>query len=45
MEPSTVQYDLSVADGSQFDGRFLRADSLHKVMESYSGGVIKPDDV
>ena len=43
MEPSTVQYDLSVADGSQFDNSFLKSD-LAK-MESRSGVVVKPDDV
>ena len=43
MEPSTIQYDLSVADGSQFNNSFLKQEMAK--MESSSGVVIKPDDV
>ena len=43
MEPSTIQYDLSVADGSQFNNNFLKQEMAK--MESSSGVVIKPDDV
>lgn len=43
MEPSTIQYDLSVADGSQFNSSFLKQDMAR--MQSTSGVVIKPDDV
>ena len=43
MEPSTIQYDLSVADGSQFNNSFLKQDMAR--MESTSGVVVRPDDV
>ena len=43
MEPSTIQYDLSVADGSQFNNSFLKHGMAK--MESSSGVVVRPDDV
>jgi len=41
MEPSTVQYDLSVADGSMFSNAMYAKDVR---MQSSAGVVIRPDD-